>query len=228
MASEAAARPVARTVVRQTCRVLLVYLSSTSCGPCYRGLVAWLDCAGLDGGLAVERRSSAVVPRRADLARQVVRAGLRLLRGSPVSGWYEVRRLIMTATPDAADLDAPGWEIPADDVADEEVDVLCLAGQRPPGEGAWLWVTTAEARRGGEFTALFQRPDRHAYFVATPDSRTRGPSACQSSNLYAELRQLRPRRSLSRRAEHPDTHAPRQPRRAQCLRHIGGSTRCCS
>ena len=61
----------------------------------------------------------------------------------------------MTATPDAAGLAAPGWEIPADDVADEEVDVLCLAGQRPPGEGAWLWVTTAEARRGGEFTALF-------------------------------------------------------------------------
>jgi hypothetical protein len=35
------------------------------------------------------------------------------------------------------------------------VDVLYLAGQRPPAEGAWLWVTTAEARRGGEFTALF-------------------------------------------------------------------------
>ena len=46
-------------------------------------------------------------------------------------------------------------EIPADDAADEEVDVLYLAGQRPPGEGAWLWVTTADARRGGEFTALF-------------------------------------------------------------------------
>ena len=61
----------------------------------------------------------------------------------------------MTATPDAAGPDGAGWEIPADDVADEEVDVLCLAGQRPPEEGAWLWVTTAEARRGGEFTALF-------------------------------------------------------------------------
>ena len=42
-----------------------------------------------------------------------------------------------------------------DDVADEDVDVLSLAGQRPPAGGAWLWVTTAEARRGGEFTALF-------------------------------------------------------------------------
>lgn len=48
-----------------------------------------------------------------------------------------------------------GGEVPADDVADEEVDVLYLAGQRPPVEGAWLWVTTADAGRGGEFTALF-------------------------------------------------------------------------
>ncbi len=61
----------------------------------------------------------------------------------------------MTATPDGAGTDAPGWEVPADDVADEEVDVLYLAGQRPPAEGAWLWVTTADARQGGEFTALF-------------------------------------------------------------------------
>ena len=76
----------------------------------------WLATAGLDAGLAVERRSSAAVPRRADLARQAVRAGLRLLRGSPVSGQFEVRRLIMTATPDAAGPDAAGWEIPADDV----------------------------------------------------------------------------------------------------------------
>ncbi len=61
----------------------------------------------------------------------------------------------MTATSGATGPDAPGWEIPADDVSDEEVDVLCLAGQRPPTEGAWLWVTTADGRRGGEFTALF-------------------------------------------------------------------------
>ena len=33
--------------------------------------------------------------------------------------------------------------------------MLYLAGQRPPEEGARLWVTTADARRGGEFTALF-------------------------------------------------------------------------
>ena len=28
-------------------------------------------------------------------------------------------------------------------------------GAAPAAEGAWLWVTTAEGRRGGEFTALF-------------------------------------------------------------------------
>ena len=54
----------------------------------------------------------------------------------------------MTPTPDAADRDAPGWEVPADDARDEEVDVLHLAGQRPPEEGAWLWVTTAVRHSG--------------------------------------------------------------------------------
>jgi hypothetical protein len=61
----------------------------------------------------------------------------------------------MTVTPNDAGPAAPGFAIPDDDVPDEDVDVLCLAGQRPPAEGAWLWVTTAEGRRGGEFTALF-------------------------------------------------------------------------
>ena len=66
----------------------------------------------------------------------------------------------MMTTPDgagpvAAGPETPGWDIPADDVADEDVDVLSLAGQRPPAGGAWLWVTVADARRGGEFTALF-------------------------------------------------------------------------
>ena len=51
----------------------------------------------------------------------------------------------MTITPDAADPDGAGWELPAGDAPDEEVDVLYLAGQRPPEEGAWLWVTTADA-----------------------------------------------------------------------------------
>ena len=61
----------------------------------------------------------------------------------------------MTVTPDDTGAVPPGFVIPDDDAADEDVDVLCLAGQRPPAEGAWLWVTTAEGRRGGEFTALF-------------------------------------------------------------------------
>ena len=60
----------------------------------------------------------------------------------------------MTVTPEDSGA-APGYTIPDRDAADEDVDVLYLAGQRPPAEGAWLWVTTAEARRGGEFTALF-------------------------------------------------------------------------
>jgi len=60
----------------------------------------------------------------------------------------------MTVTPGDSGA-APGYAIPDTDAADEDVDVLYLAGQRPPADGAWLWVTTAEARRGGEFTALF-------------------------------------------------------------------------
>lgn len=50
---------------------------------------------------------------------------------------------------------APGRAPGDDDAAEEDVDVLYLAGQRPPAEGAWLRVTAAEARSGGEFTALF-------------------------------------------------------------------------
>ena len=48
----------------------------------------------------------------------------------------------------------PGWVIPDDDVGNEDVDVLSLAGQPVPDGGAWLWVTAAEAGRGGDFTAL--------------------------------------------------------------------------
>jgi hypothetical protein len=91
----------------------------------------------------------------------------------------------MTATPGDSDA-ASGYVIPGEDAADEEVDVLYLAGQRPPAEGAWLWVTTAEARRGGEFTALFlprTRPSANGGDVllhivpgATPDTEP-GPTA---------------------------------------------------
>jgi hypothetical protein len=66
---------------------------------------------------------------------------------------YEVRRLTVAATPDEP---GPGGvEVPDDDVADEEVDVLTLAGQRPPAAGAWLRVTAAGGAPGGEVTALF-------------------------------------------------------------------------
>jgi hypothetical protein len=78
----------------------------------------------------------------------------------PPARRHDVRRLIMMTAPDGAGPAAagpatPGWDIPAGDVADEDVDVLSLTGQRPPAGGAWLWVTVAGARRGGEFTALF-------------------------------------------------------------------------
>ena len=49
----------------------------------------------------------------------------------------------------------PGWEIPDEGVGTENVDVLALAGRPVPVDGAWLWVTAAEPRRGGNFTALF-------------------------------------------------------------------------
>jgi hypothetical protein len=35
----------------------------------------------------------------------------------------------------------------------DEVDVLYLAGQRPPAAGAWLLVTAADGAPGGQFTA---------------------------------------------------------------------------
>jgi hypothetical protein len=44
--------------------------------------------------------------------------------------------------------------IPDDDVGAEDVDMLSMAGQPVPPEGAWLWATGIEARRGGELTAL--------------------------------------------------------------------------
>ena len=47
----------------------------------------------------------------------------------------------MTAVPSGS---SPVWAIPGDDVGDEEVDVLSLAGQPVPDGGAWLWVTAAE------------------------------------------------------------------------------------
>ena len=67
----------------------------------------------------------------------------------------------MTALPSGSG-GSPAWGIPDDGVGDENVDVLSLAGQPAPAGGAWLWVTAAEARRGGEFTALFLPAHRPA------------------------------------------------------------------
>jgi hypothetical protein len=86
----------------------------------------------------------------------------------------------MTAAPRNAG-DPRGWAIPDGDVADEDVDVLALAGRQPPAGGAWLQVSAAGARRGGEFTALFL--PRHSPVVACGGdvllriarARTRGP-----------------------------------------------------
>ncbi|MGH3156231.1 MAG: hypothetical protein ACRDNF_06620 [Streptosporangiaceae bacterium] len=49
-------------------------------------------------------------------------------------------------------------------VPEDGVDVLYLAGQRLPAAGVWLLAATAEARTGGEFTAVIlleARPQAH-------------------------------------------------------------------
>jgi hypothetical protein len=42
---------------------------------------------------------------------------------------------------------------------DREVDVLSVAGQRLPADGAWLLVTGVDGQPGGEFTAQVLPPD---------------------------------------------------------------------
>jgi hypothetical protein len=46
--------------------------------------------------------------------------------------------------------DVPGFP---EDSGQEEVDVLCLAGQRAPAAGAWLLAAAVDGQPGGEFTA---------------------------------------------------------------------------
>ncbi len=53
----------------------------------------------------------------------------------------------MTTAPGPAGVAGPG---PA---FDDDVDVLHLAGQRPPESGAWLLVTAADGVPGGVLTA---------------------------------------------------------------------------
>ena len=112
-----------------------------------------------------------------------------------------------TAVPPSAG-GTPGWVIPDDDVAEEDVDVRSLAGKQPPGEGAWLWVTTAEGRRGGEFTALslpraspracggdvllHVAPGGVGYHSGTPDEQKAGEPAgpAAAGGLTAAVRVL--------------------------------------
>jgi hypothetical protein len=50
-------------------------------------------------------------------------------------------------------LDDQARAVAAGTASDPEVlDVLTLAGQLPPADGAWLLVTTADSAPGGEFT----------------------------------------------------------------------------
>ena len=51
-------------------------------------------------------------------------------------------------------------EVLAGAVPEDGVDVPYLAGQRLPAVGVWLLVATAEARTGGEFTAVILPGDR--------------------------------------------------------------------
>jgi hypothetical protein len=57
---------------------------------------------------------------------------------------------------------APGGETPPntdDPDADEDVNVLALAGQIPSQDGEWLLVTTLDGRPGARFLARHLRPD---------------------------------------------------------------------
>lgn len=55
--------------------------------------------------------------------------------------------------PDAPPGLAGPTALPEDTDRDGEVDVLYLAGQRLPAEGAWLLATAVDGQPGGEFTA---------------------------------------------------------------------------
>jgi hypothetical protein len=109
-----------------------------------------------------------------------------------------------TAVPPGAG-GTPGWVIPGDDVADEDVDVRSLAGTQPPAGGAWLWVTAVEGRRAGEFTALalprrnpracggdvllHVAPGRPGYLSgAAEEQEAPGPSGLAGAGLTAAVR----------------------------------------
>ena len=106
----------------------------------------------------------------------------------------------MTAVPSGSG-GPPGWEIPDEGVGTENVDVLALAGQPVPAGGAWLWVTAAEPRRGGNFTALFL-PRQHPaacggdVLVHVGPAGEPGETGGQGGGLGGRGRVAGPRRGL--------------------------------
>lgn len=87
----------------------------------------------------------------------------------------------------------PEWAIPDDGVSDEETDVLSLAGHPVPDGGAWLWVTAAEARRGGEFAALVLPRNRpkafggEVFVQVSPVTRPGSGAAAAKVQVWAGL-----------------------------------------
>jgi hypothetical protein len=112
---------------------------------------------------------------------------------------------VTIAVPPGAD-GAPGWVIPDDDAADEDMDVRSPAGTQPPAGGAWLWVTTVAGRHAGQFTAL-------------PQARS-DPRACGGDVLL----HVTPGRAgyLSGAAEERETAGPSGPAGAGSLAHVAG------
>ncbi|SRR6266536_268775 len=53
---------------------------------------------------------------------------------------------------------------PGPQPVDDDVNVLLLAGQRPPESGAWLLVTAADGTHGGTFTAQILPGERPQAF----------------------------------------------------------------
>jgi hypothetical protein len=79
----------------------------------------------------------------------------------------------------------------AGSVPEDGVDVLYLAGQRLPAAGVWLLAATAEARTGGEFTAVIlpeDRPQAHGGDVLIHLSPA--PGGADQATMTARVRVL--------------------------------------
>jgi hypothetical protein len=107
-----------------------------------------------------------------------------------------LRRLVVMTTPHdrcqehAGRPSAPAGTL-AGAVPEDAVDVLYLAGQRLPAAGVWLLAATAEARTGGEFTAVIlpaARPQAHGGDVLIHLSPT--PGGAGQAAMTARVRVL--------------------------------------